>query len=184
MDIIESKLKGCMIIEPTIYYDERGFFYESYQQEKYKKIGIKETFIQDNRSRSSKNVLRGLHFQKQYPQGKLVTVTMGKVLDIAVDLRPNSPTFGEYESVILTDENKLQFYVPPGFAHGFCVLSDIADFAYKCTDYYVPTDECGIRWDDPTIGIKWPINNPVLSEKDLKQPFLKDIEKCIINGWE
>lgn len=183
MDIIESKLKGCMIIEPTIYYDERGFFYESYQQERYLKIGIKETFVQDNRSRSSKGVLRGLHFQKHHPQGKLVTITAGAVLDVAVDLRPNSPTFGEYESVLLTEENKLQFYIPPGFAHGFCVLSDLADFEYKCTDYYNPNDECGIIWNDPTVAINWPIKNPILSNKDLQQPLLKDIEKTINEGW-
>ncbi|MEZ8379128.1 dTDP-4-dehydrorhamnose 3,5-epimerase [Vibrio splendidus] len=167
MKIIQTKLEGCVIITPKVFGDERGFFLESYHHERYREAaGIKETFVQDNRSRSAKGVLRGLHFQKTKPQGKLVTVTAGEVLDVAVDLRKNSDTFGQYESVMLSEENKKQFYVPPGFAHGFVVLSDIADFQYKCTDYYDPNDESGIIWNDETLNIDWVISNPILSDKD------------------
>jgi dTDP-4-dehydrorhamnose 3,5-epimerase len=129
-------------------------------------------------------VLRGLHFQKTKPQGKLVTVTDGEVFDVAVDLRPESDTFGQYEAVILTGENKLQFYIPPGFAHGFCVLSESADFQYKCTDYYDPSDESGLLWNDPVINIKWPVINPLLSEKDKVLPILSEIEDKIKQGWQ
>ncbi|NVH52658.1 dTDP-4-dehydrorhamnose 3,5-epimerase [Photobacterium damselae subsp. damselae] len=183
MKIIKTKLKDCVIIEPKVFGDERGFFMETYQEGRYINVGIKERFVQDNRSRSTQNVLRGLHFQKTKPQGKLVTVTHGEVFDVAVDLRPKSKTFGEYEAVILSGENKLQFYVPPGFAHGFCVLSESADFQYKCTDYYDPNDESGIRWDDPRINIEWPITNPLLSDKDKIQPLLDEIENNIKQGW-
>lgn len=183
MKIIKTKLKDCVIIEPKVFGDERGFFMETYQEGRYINVGIKERFVQDNRSRSTQNVLRGLHFQKTKPQGKLVTVTHGEVFDVAVDLRPESKTFGEYEAVILSGENKLQFYVPPGFAHGFCVLSESADFQYKCTDYYDPNDESGIRWDDPRINIEWPITNPLLSDKDKIQPLLDEIENNIKQGW-
>ncbi|RVS77088.1 dTDP-4-dehydrorhamnose 3,5-epimerase, partial [Citrobacter freundii] len=137
--------------------------------------GISLDFKQDNRSRSKFGVLRGLHFQINKPQGKLVTVTRGKVFDVAVDMRRNSPTYGDYVSVILSDENFHQFYIPPGFAHGFCVLSDEVDFQYKCTELYDPTDEGGIRWDDPQIAIDWPISEPILSNKDLKLPYLADL---------
>ncbi len=185
MKVIQTKLKGCIIIEPEVFGDERGFFMETYQSERYKEIaGIELDFVQDNRSRSTKNVLRGLHFQKTKPQGKLVTVTDGRVFDVAVDLRPNSNTFGQYESVVLSGENKLQFYVPPGFAHGFCVLTDTADFQYKCTDYYDPNDESGLIWNDSDIDIKWPIINPELSGKDLSQPRLCEIRKKLIEGWD
>lgn len=173
MEVIKSKLEGCVIIHPKVFGDERGFFLESYHKDRYRDVtGIMEEFVQDNRSRSSYSVLRGLHFQVNKPQGKLVTVTSGEVFDVAVDLRVDSPTFGQYESVILSGENHIQFYVPPGFAHGFVVLSDTADFQYKCTDYYDPTDEGGILWNDPEIDIKWPVSNPILSEKDSKQPTL------------
>lgn len=184
MKLVKTKLSGCIIVEPNVFGDERGFFLETYQEKRYQKIGIKERFVQDNRSRSTKGVLRGLHFQKNKPQGKLVTVTSGDVFDVAVDLRPRSKTFGQYESVILTDENKLQFFIPAGFAHGFCVLSDIAEFQYKCTDYYDPSDECGLLWSDPDINIKWPINEPILSEKDIKQPLLKEIKDLIFKGCD
>ncbi|HIF9244537.1 TPA: dTDP-4-dehydrorhamnose 3,5-epimerase [Photobacterium damselae] len=183
MKIIKTKLKDCIIIEPKVFGDERGFFMETYQEERYINAGIKERFVQDNRSRSTQNVLRGLHFQKTKPQGKLVTVTNGEVFDVAVDLRPESLTFGEYEAVILSEENKLQFYIPPGFAHGFCVLSVSADFQYKCTDYYDPNDESGLRWDDPRINIEWPLANPLLSDKDKTQPLLNEIEDSIKQGW-
>ncbi|PSW57542.1 dTDP-4-dehydrorhamnose 3,5-epimerase [Photobacterium leiognathi] len=183
MKVIKTKLKDCVIIEPKVFGDERGFFMETYQEERYFNIGIKERFVQDNRSSSTKHVLRGLHFQKTKPQGKLVTVTHGEVFDVAVDLRPNSETFGQYEAVILSGENKTQFYVPPGFAHGFCVLSESAEFQYKCTDYYDPNDESGLKWNDPRISIQWPIKKPILSEKDEIQPLLDEIENDIKLGW-
>ncbi|PSU68065.1 dTDP-4-dehydrorhamnose 3,5-epimerase [Photobacterium phosphoreum] len=184
MNVIKTKLTGCIIIDPKVFGDDRGFFLENYHEDRYFDAGIKERFVQDNRSRSSKNVLRGLHFQKTKPQGKLVTVIDGEVFDVAVDLRPDSKTFGQYESVILTGENKLQFYVPPGFAHGFCVLSESADFQYKCTDYYDPSDESGLLWNDPVINIEWPLINPLLSEKDKIQPLLNEIEDKIKQGWQ
>lgn len=184
MKIIQTKLKGCLIIEPQVYGDERGFFLETFQAERYYEAGIEETFVQDNRSRSSQNVLRGLHFQKTKPQGKLVTVTNGEVFDVAVDLRPNSDTFGEYEAVVLSGENKLQFYIPPGFAHGFYVISKTADFQYKCSNYYDPTDEGGILWNDPSLNINWPVVAPILSEKDQMQPKLDEIKSLIMEGWD
>lgn len=179
MLVKETKIKDCVIIEPKVHGDERGFFLESFQDKRYsEKAGIKLPFVQDNHSRSSKNVLRGLHFQKTKPQGKLVRVIKGEVFDVAIDIRPNSPTFGESTFVILSDENKKQFWVPPGFAHGFLVLSDYADFEYKVTDYYDPSDEGSIIWNDPDLKIPWPItSDPVLSEKDSQAPFFKDIFK-------
>lgn len=157
MKVIETAIPGLKIIEPKIYGDERGFFLETFHSEKYKKLlGIDSEFVQDNHSRSSKGVLRGLHFQKTKPQGKLVRVVRGEVFDVAVDLRKGSLTFGKWQSVILSEENKKQFWIPPGFAHGFLVLSDLADFEYKCTDYYYSEDEAVLRWDDPEINICWP----------------------------
>lgn len=182
MNIIKTKLDGLLIIEPKVFGDERGFFYETYHEQRYKNAGIKESFVQDNRSRSTGNVLRGLHFQKRKPQGKLVTVTAGTVFDVAVDLREDSTTFGQYESIILSGDNRLQFYIPPGFAHGFCVLSDIADFQYKCTDFYDPTDEGGIIWNDNSININWPISEPNLSLKDKELPSLEDVRKQLKFG--
>ncbi|AUL94342.1 dTDP-4-dehydrorhamnose 3,5-epimerase [Vibrio vulnificus] len=184
MTLITTKIKDLVIIEPKVFGDSRGFFYEVFQKQRYKELGIDMDFVQDNRSRSTKGVLRGLHFQKTKPQGKLVTVTEGEVFDVAVDLRPNSETFGQYESILLTGENKLQFYVPPGFAHGFCVLSETADFQYKCTDYYDPTDESGLLWNDPLLKIQWPLDNPLLSDKDRCQPTLNEIRDKLINGWK
>lgn len=175
MKVIKTKLKDCIVIEPKVFGDDRGFFMETYQIERYKLAGITAKFVQDNHSRSSQNVLRGLHFQKNKPQGKLVTVTHGKVFDVAVDLRTGSPTFGQYESIILSGENKLQFYIPPGFAHGFCVLSESADFQYKCTDYYDSNDEGGIIWNDKTININWPVKRPILSDKDKNLPEFKEV---------
>lgn len=184
MEVIKTKLNDCVIIRPKVFGDERGFFLETFHEERYEKLaGIKEKFVQDNHSKSTKGVLRGLHFQKTKPQGKLVTVTEGEVYDVAVDLRPNSETFGQYKSIVLSGKNKLQFYVPPGFAHGFCVLSDTAYFQYKCTDYYDPTDESGLLWNDPDIDIDWPIVEPVLSEKDIQQPNFSEIKDKLINGW-
>ncbi|EPN6882159.1 MULTISPECIES: dTDP-4-dehydrorhamnose 3,5-epimerase [unclassified Providencia] len=185
MKVIQTHLEGCIIIEPKVFGDKRGFFLETFHENRYLEVaGIRERFVQDNRSRSTKDVLRGLHFQKTKPQGKLVSVTMGEVFDVAVDLRPESKTFGEYKSVILSEKNKLQFYVPPRFAHGFVVLSDIADFQYKCTDYYDPTDEEGILWEDIDISIDWPTKKPILSNKDLNLPLFKNIRSKILNGWK
>lgn len=175
MNIIRTKLAGAIIIEPKVFGDHRGFFLETYQRDRYIEADISLDFIQDNHSRSSKGVLRGLHFQKTKPQGKLVRVVRGEVFDVVVDIREGSPTFGQWEGVLLNEENKRQFYVPPGFAHGFVTLSDTADFEYKCTDYYDPSDEGAIRWNDPEIGIEWPVVYPQLSDKDACAPLLKDM---------
>ena len=176
MNVIHSKLKGCAIIEPYVFGDERGFFLETFQATRYEqKAGIELAFVQDNHSRSTRGVLRGLHFQKTKPQGKLVRVVRGEVYDVALDIRKSSPTFGEWEGVILSEDNKKQFWVPPGFAHGFVVLSDTADFEYKCTDYYDPSDEGSILWSDPDLNISWPIANPLLSAKDQSGKRLVDL---------
>lgn len=168
MKVIKTAIEGVVIIEPKVFGDERGFFLETFQAERYEmEAGINLPFVQDNHSRSSKNVLRGLHFQKTKPQGKLVRVVRGEVFDVAVDIRKDSPTYGQWEGVVLSEENKRQFWVPPGLAHGFVVLSDTADFEYKCTDYYDPADEGALAWNDPDVGIEWPEGiEPVLSEKD------------------
>ena len=176
MNITKTKLMDCVIIEPKVYGDERGFFLETYQCQRYKDLAnIKYNFVQDNYSRSSKNVLRGLHFQKNNPQGKLVRVVKGEVYDVAVDIGPSSPSYKQWVGVNLSEKNKKQLWVPPGFAHGFLVLSDIADFEYKCTDYYDPSDEGSIIWNDPELGIKWPTKNPILSSKDLEALKLSKI---------
>jgi dTDP-4-dehydrorhamnose 3,5-epimerase len=176
MNVIKTKLDDCVIIEPKVFGDERGFFLETFQAERYAcLVGITLPFVQDNHSRSARGVLRGLHFQKTKPQGKLVRVVRGEVYDVAVDIRKGSVTFGEWEGVILSEENKKQFWVPPGFAHGFVVLSDTADFEYKCTDYYDPSDEGSILWSDPDLNIPWPIANPALSTKDESAKRLVDL---------
>jgi dTDP-4-dehydrorhamnose 3,5-epimerase len=175
MKVIETKIPGVLIIEPKVFGDSRGFFLESFNAARYAEYGIETNFVQDNHSRSTKGVLRGLHFQKQYPQGKLVSVTSGVVFDVAVDIRQDSSTFGQWVGIILSADEHKQFYIPPGLAHGFCVLSETADFQYKCTDYYHPEDEGSIRWNDSDIAIEWNISDPILSEKDAKAPFLKDI---------
>jgi dTDP-4-dehydrorhamnose 3,5-epimerase len=178
MKISHSKLKGCVIIEPRVFGDDRGFFLETFQAVRYKQeAGIDLPFVQDNHSRSARGVLRGLHFQKTKPQGKLVRVVRGEVYDVAVDIRKGSATFGEWEGVILSEENKKQFWVPPGFAHGFVVLSDTADFEYKCTDYYDPSDEGSILWSDPDLDIPWPIATPILSDKDASADRLIDVKR-------
>jgi dTDP-4-dehydrorhamnose 3,5-epimerase len=175
MKVIPTTLPGVMVIEPQVFGDARGFFLETFHSERYAQAGIPGPFVQDNHSHSTKGVLRGLHFQKQYPQGKLVYVTSGTIFDVAVDIRPNSPTLGKWFGITLTAEQHQQFYLPPGFAHGFCVLSEQADFHYKCTDYYHPEDEGCIRWDDPEINIQWPINNPILSAKDANAGYLRNL---------
>ena len=178
MKVIETKLQDCVIIEPKVFGDERGFFLETFQAARYAEVaGISLYFVQDNHSRSSKGVLRGLHFQKTKPQGKLVRVVRGEVYDVAVDIRAGSATYGQWEAVILSEENKKQFWVPPGFAHGFVVMSDTADFEYKCTDYYDPSDEGSLLWSDPDLGIPWPVASPTLSEKDAQAPVLADISR-------
>jgi dTDP-4-dehydrorhamnose 3,5-epimerase len=165
-------IDGLFLIQPKIFGDVRGYFLETWSERDFAQAGIKAAFVQDNQSRSSKGVLRGLHFQKRHPQGKLVHVIRGEVFDVAVDLRADSPTLGKWFGVVLSDEKQNQFFVPPGFAHGFLVLSDDAVFAYKCTDFYHPEDEGGIRWNDTTIGIEWPLNGitPLLSPKDSLLP--------------
>lgn len=177
MKIINTKLNDCIIIEPKVFGDDRGFFLETFHEERYKnEAGILLPFVQDNYSRSSKNVLRGLHFQKVKPQGKLVRVVSGEVYDVAVDIRNDSETYGQWQSVILSDKNKRQFWIPPGFAHGFVVLSDYADFEYKCTSFYDPSDEGSIIWNDKDIGIEWPVTSPNLSQKDAIAQTFKDLE--------
>ena len=176
MYVIKTKLEDCVVIELNIFGDDRGIFLETFNTSRYADLaGITLPFVQGNHSRSSKGVLRGLHFQKTKPQGKLVRVVRGEVYDVAVDIRAGSNTFGKWEGVLLSEANKKQFWVPPGFAHGFLVLSDIADFEYKCTDYYDPSDEGSILWNDPALNISWSISNPTLSAKDAKAPFLAGI---------
>ena len=175
MKITETKLAGVLIIEPKVFGDSRGFFKETFQAERYREAGIEYTFVQDNYSRSQKGVLRGLHFQITKPQGKLVSCPKGAVFDVAVDIDPESTTYGQYVGVELTEENHKQLWVPPGYAHGFCVLSETADFQYKCTDYYDPSDEGGVIWNDPDVAIEWPISDPSLSNKDAILPTLKEL---------
>ena len=170
----KTELPGVLVIEPTVYGDARGYFMETYQKDEFAAAGIDREFVQDNQSKSRRGVLRGVHFQKEHTQGKLVRVTLGEVFDVAVDCRPNSPTFGKWTGVILSAENKKMFYVPEGFAHGFLVLSDEAEFCYKCTDTYRPSAEGGIPYNDPTVGIQWPDCgcDYLLSDKDkLHTPF-------------
>ena len=166
MKVIETSLPGVLLIEPKVFGDRRGFFLETFQADRYRQAGIELDFVQDNLSRSSEGVLRGLHYQLNYPQGKLVSVITGAVFDVSVDIRHGSPTFGQWYGAELSEDNHRQLYVPPGFAHGFCVLSETVDFQYKCTDYYHPEDEVGVLWNDTSIGIEWPVTNPVLSDKD------------------
>ncbi|MEO8796376.1 MAG: dTDP-4-dehydrorhamnose 3,5-epimerase [Polyangiaceae bacterium] len=174
MNIVETSLPGVLLIEPRVFGDARGFFFESFHQERYAKAGITQPFVQDNVSRSAKGTLRGLHFQEPKGQGKLVFVTQGSVFDVVVDVRKGSPSFGESFGVELSDENHKQLWVPAGFAHGFCVTSDLADFAYKCTSYYAPEHERAILWNDPALAIAWPASVPTLSPKDAAAPLLRD----------
>ncbi|MGB7414352.1 MAG: dTDP-4-dehydrorhamnose 3,5-epimerase [Thermosynechococcaceae cyanobacterium] len=176
MNVRETPLPGVIILEPKIYQDDRGLFFESYQHDRYQSAGLHKTFVQDNLSRSTKGVLRGLHYQIQHPQGKLVSVAAGAVFDVCVDIRQGSPTFGQWFGEVLSDKNYWQMYIPQGFAHGFCVLSEIAIFTYKCTDFYAPQDEYCLRWNDPTISIDWPITTPLLSKKDAEAPLWADID--------
>ena len=178
MNVIETALPGVLIIEPKAFGDHRGFFLETFQVERYREAGITLPFVQDNHSRSQRGVLRGLHFQKTRPQGKLVSVSRGAVYDVAVDIDPASATYGKFVGVELNDDNHRQMWVPPGYAHGFCVLSEVADFQYKCTDFYFPADEGGLAWNDPDVGISWPIEAPQLSAKDANNPRLRDLKRA------
>jgi dTDP-4-dehydrorhamnose 3,5-epimerase len=181
MNIIPTPLQDLILIDPKSHHDERGFFLEAFQAERYQRLLKKKIhFVQDNLSRSSKNVLRGLHYQIQQPQDKLVTVIRGSVFDVAVDIRTQSATFGQWFGVILNDENHYQFFIPKGFAHGFCVLSEIVDFHYKCSDYYNPKTEKGILWSDPSLAINWPLTSPIISTKDKNYAYLKDIPSRLL----
>ncbi len=176
-NFIKTLIEGVTVIEPTVFGDNRGYFMETYQYEDFKAAGLDMVFVQDNQSKSKKGVLRGLHYQTRNSQGKLVRVIRGEVYDVAVDLRQDSETFGKHFGVLLSEENKKQFYIPEGFAHGFLVLSDEAEFVYKCTNYYDPTSEAGLMWNDPDIGIEWPVKDGmeiILSEKDKVHPSFKE----------
>jgi len=173
MNVIPTALPGVLILKPRVFEDERGFFLERFQQERYRQIGIDKPFVQDNHSRSRYGVLRGLHFQRGHPQGKLVSVSRGRIWDVAVDIEPSSPTFTQYVALELSDTNHLQLWLAPGYAHGFCVLSDWADVHYRCTDFYRAEDESGIVWNDKALAINWPIKQPLLSGRDKSLPSLK-----------
>lgn len=177
MKAIQTALPGVLIIEPDVFGDERGFFLETYQQSRYQNIGIEFDFVQDNHSRSQQGVLRGLHAQKNNPQGKLVRVSQGAVFDVAADINPASDTFGKWVGVELNDTNMRQLWIPPGYAHGFQVLSETADFEYKCTAYYDPQDEIGVLWNDPTLAVHWPLSQPTISAKDKQLPTLEMLQQ-------
>ena len=175
MKVTKFEIPGLLLIEPKVFEDDRGFFMETYNAERYSEYGLPANFVQDNHSMSAKGTLRGLHYQLGRPQGKLVRVTKGEVFDVAVDVRRGSPHFGKWVGVTLSAENKHQFYIPEGFAHGFCVISENAEFLYKCTDYYAPEEERGIIWNDPDISIDWPVLEPLLSSKDSGNSRLSDM---------
>jgi dTDP-4-dehydrorhamnose 3,5-epimerase len=175
MNIIACDIGGLLTLEPKVFGDARGFFMETWNRKRYAEAGINFDFVQDNISLSRRGILRGLHFQNPGGQGKLVSVLQGEVFDVAVDLRKSSPTFGRWHGVTLSGENKRQFFVPPGFAHGFAVMSETALFAYKCTDFYSPQTELTLAWNDPEVGIRWPLENPQLSEKDARGLRLRDL---------
>lgn len=174
MKVIDTGIPGLIVIEPKVFGDARGFFLETYAENRYQEAGVTARFVQANHSRSRRGVLRGLHYQLVQPQGKLVSVARGAVYDVAVDIRVGSPTFGKSYGVVLDDETHRQMYVPPGFAHGFVVLSEVCDFLYQVTDYYHPASEQGIAWDDPALGIEWPLSDVLLSDKDRQHPRLAD----------
>ena len=175
MRVEPAQLADVLIIEPQSFEDDRGFFFESWNRQRYAAAGIDVDFVQDNHARSVMGVLRGLHAQHPHDQGKLVRALNGEIFDVAVDIRKGSPTFGKWVGIELSATNRRQFFVPPGFAHGYCVLSTEADVEYKCTDYYSPDDEITIAWNDPDIGIEWPLTNPIVSSKDIDAQTLKDL---------
>jgi dTDP-4-dehydrorhamnose 3,5-epimerase len=174
--VVPTAIPGVVVIEPDVHVDGRGFFVETYRADRYREQGVEATFVQDNHSRSVAGTLRGLHLQLRRPQGKLIRVIEGEVFDVAVDVRRGSPTFGRWVAVTLTAENFRQCYVPPGFAHGFCVVSPIAQVEYKCTDVYDPADEIGVAWNDPALGISWPVSEPILSLRDSHHPTLAELD--------
>ena len=180
---IKTTLPGVLVFEPEVFGDSRGFFMEMYHENKYREAGLMRRFVQDNFSHSSRGILRGLHYQLKHPQGKLVCVLKGEVLDVAVDIRVGSPTFGQWFAELLSGTNRRQIFIPEGFAHGFCVLSESADFMYKCTDFYHPEDDRGVNWADKTINIDWPEKNPLLSDKDSRLPFLSDIPEEFLPAY-
>jgi dTDP-4-dehydrorhamnose 3,5-epimerase len=184
MNVFPTSLPDVALIAPRVFPDPRGFFMETWQAERYRKADIPGPFVQDNYSYSSRGVLRGLHYQLKHPQGKLVYVFQGEVFDVAVDIRHGSPTFGRWVGEILSGDNHHQMYIPPGFAHGFCVLSETAHVLYKCTDFYTPGDEYGLRWDDPSLGIAWPVSRPVLSAKDGQYPTLHTVPRSHLPVFE
>jgi dTDP-4-dehydrorhamnose 3,5-epimerase len=184
MKIESTPLPGVLLIKPDVFGDARGFFLETWNRRRYKEAGLDIEFVQDNMSLSRKGILRGLHFQNPNPQGKLVQALQGEVFDVAVDIRIGSPTFGRWFGTLLSEENHHQLYVPEGFVHGFCVLSDTALFSYKCTDFYNPGAEFSLRWDDPDLGIAWPIENPVLSAKDQSARYLRDFPQDILPTFQ
>ena len=177
MKVLETNLPGVLIFEPTVFGDARGFFKETFQAARYRDAGITQPFVQDNHSRSSKGVLRGLHMQRHHPQGKLVSCSRGAVFDVAVDIDPDSATFGDFVGTELSEDNHKQLWIPPGYAHGFYVLTDVADFQYKCTDLYRPEDECGLIWNDADVNIPWPSRSPTLSDKDKALPSLRTLQQ-------
>jgi len=184
MTISETPLQGVLLIEPQVFGDARGFFFETWHQGRYQAAGLDRNFVQDNVSLSRQGILRGLHFQNPVPQGKLVQVLQGAVYDVAVDIRQGSPTFGQWYGVTLSADNHLQLFVPEGFAHGFCVLSETALFTYKCTDFYTPAHEYSLLWNDPDIGIEWPVSEPSLSGKDQAGKRLKDFSPSELPEWK
>lgn len=175
MRVVASALPGVVVVEPLVHQDSRGLFFESFHQVKFSEAGIRAQFVQTNVSRSAKGVLRGLHYQWPHPQGKLVNVLEGEVYDVAVDIRRGSPTFGQWVGVVLTSDNHRHLWIPEGFAHGFCVLSEYATFTYQCTTFYDPTADASIRWNDGQISVDWPVSNPLISDKDAKAPYLADV---------
>jgi dTDP-4-dehydrorhamnose 3,5-epimerase len=178
LNVTPTKLPGVLLIEPDVHGDERGFFVETFQAQRYLEAArIAQQFVQDNQSRSQRGVLRGLHSQSVQPQGKLVRVSRGEVFDVAADVDPKSSTFGQWVGAILSDRNHHQFWIPPGYVHGYLVLSDVADFEYKCTDYYHPESEAGVVWNDPDLRIDWPLDNPTLSAKDRALPTLAELTR-------
>ena len=175
MRVLQTDLAGVLLLEPDVFRDARGAFLETFHERKYREAGIPYSFVQGNQSRSSRGTLRGLHAQLRRPQGKLIRALQGEIFDVAVDVRPGSPTFGKWTGAKLSGDDFRQMFIPAGFAHGFCVLSETADVAYKCTDFYDRADEIGLRWNDPTVGIAWPIRDPLLSEKDAALPTLSQL---------
>jgi dTDP-4-dehydrorhamnose 3,5-epimerase len=184
MNVIETSLAGVLLLQPRVFGDARGFFLESWNRNRFAEAGLRQDFVQDNVSFSRQGILRGLHFQNPIPQGKLVQVLQGAVYDVAVDIRTGSPTFGQWYGVILSDDNHWQLYVPEGLAHGFCVVSDTALFTYKCTDFYTPAHEYSLAWNDPDIGIDWPVSQPSLSGKDQVGRRLRDFSADELPVWQ